>query len=310
VLEVRSPNGLVEGLSIRKAAGMALLVRARKLRLRQDPLRRGQDHARRVSAAADRGAGAVSLLAVALAVMAVTLLAPLVAREWLRRLGRGHVQHGAWIGTETVMQAVFRADPIPTVLIHMDSARVVEASRSFIDQMLRRPEDVEGKSLFELLEFSDPQAVRRLLSGSFGELPFCAYRIGTAERVARVRFYRIRGNGEDYACVSVLDQNELFQLSKALDGLDEALLVIRDGREIAYFNNAARRLLEVAGQPLDRWTEGKGRDHKIRAELGGLTFDVRSVDTLPPGTGQPFTLLRLRSAEPSTAATASPRRPS
>ena len=252
----------------------------------------------------------MSLVAVALAVMAVTLLAPLVAREWLRRLGHGHVQRGAWIGTETVMQAVFRADPIPTALIHMDSGQVVEASRSFVEQMLRRPEDLQGKSLFELLVFSDPQAVRSLLSGASGELPFCAYRIGAEMRIARLRFYRIRGDGEDYACVSVLDQNELFQLSKALDGLDEALLVIRDGREIAYFNGAARRLLEVAGQPLGGWIEGKGRDHKIRAELGGLTFDVQSVATLPSEPGQPFTLLRIRSAEPPAAATASPRRPS
>ena len=62
--------------------------------------------------------------------------------------------------------------------------------------------DYRGRKV--LLVFSDPQAVRSLLSGSFGELPFCAYRIGAQTRIARVRFYRIRGNGEDYACVSVL----------------------------------------------------------------------------------------------------------
>jgi len=166
------------------------------------------------------------------------------------------------------MHAVFRADPIPTVLIRMDSAQVVEASRSFVDQMLRRPEDLQGKSLFELLVFSDPQAVRSLLSGSFGELPFCAYRIGAQTRIARVRFYRIRGNGEDYACVSVLDQNELYQLSKELDKLEEALLVIRDGREIAYFNDAAGRLFS--------------------------------------GLEPPFTLLRLRSADARPAVPAPP----
>jgi hypothetical protein len=34
VLEVRSPNGLVEGLEIRKATGMAVPLRAREVRLR------------------------------------------------------------------------------------------------------------------------------------------------------------------------------------------------------------------------------------------------------------------------------------
>jgi PAS domain-containing protein len=268
VLEVRSPNGLVEGLSVRKAAGMALFVRARDVLLRQDPVRGGHDRQGRVSAGGAPGAAPVSPIAVALMLLAVTLLAPLAAREWVRRLARGHAGHGAWIGTEAVMQAVFRADPVPTVLIHMDTAQVVEASRSFIDQMLRRPEDLDGKSLFELLVFSDPQAVRSLLSGSSGELPFCAYRTFAEERVARVRFYRIPGNGEDYACVSVLDQGELFQLSKALDRLDEALLVIRDGREIAYFNDAAGRLFS--------------------------------------GLEPPFTLLRLRTADPRTMPPAPP----
>jgi PAS domain-containing protein len=303
VREVRGTDRVVEGLEVRPATGVALLVRAGGIRLREV-----EDVERALPAAPVAGGkwGTCSVTTVLLAFALALLGAPWLGRLLARRSPRPLPPPPAWIERDAVLQAVFRADPIPTVLIHMDSAQVVEVSRSFVDEMRLRPEEVQGRTLFALLDFSDPEAVRRLLSGASGELPFCAYRIGLEMRVARVRFYRIRGDGEDFACVSVLDQSELFQLSRALDGLDEALLVVRDGREIAYFNDAARRLLAVAGQPLDRWTEVKGRDHKIRAELGGLTFDARSVATLPSATGQAFTLLRLRIAEPRTAMPAPP----
>jgi PAS domain-containing protein len=249
------------------------------------------------------------LVAFGLMLLAAPVLAELAAREMLRLSARRRMAQAAQPEAEGVFQAALRADPVPTVLVYSDTAQVVDASRAFVNQMLLAPEDLEGRTLFELLAFADAKAVRELLSCPSGELAFCGYRIGPEARVAHVRSYRVKIGSDEYACVSVRDQNELFHLSKALDGLEDAMLVIREEREVAYFNEAAQRLfagvhfgmdagslLEVPGEPRDWWAPREESERETRAQLHGRSFQVRSMAARPDGAAGPLTLIRLRAA--------------
>lgn len=247
------------------------------------------------------------LLAFAILLPAAAVLAERAARQRLRVLTGQRTAAAAREEARDLFQEALRADPVPTLLLNPDTGQLLDASRSFVNQMLLEPGDFARRTLFDVLSFSDPESVRELLRKRSGELAFCGYRVGKEARMARLRAFRVELRGEPYACVRLVDQNELFYLSKALDALDEALLVIREGREVAYYNEAAERLfpglhfgidaaplLESPGQPPDWWSAAGDGEHETRAELAGVPYDVRRVAARPAGAHQDLTLLRLR----------------
>lgn len=198
---------------------------------------------------------------------------------------------------QALFQAALQAQPAPSVLVYADSAEVVEASRSFVNQMLLRPDAVAGRPLTELLRFADPEAVLGLLALPKGELSFCAYAVGEERRMARVRCYRFGFGHEQFACLSLEDRDALFYLSHALDGLDDPVLLVRDGGQVAYHNRAAlhafpglhfggdaAELLGAQAEPA-LW-EGSGGP----ADPAG-PFEVSRIPGEP---GEALTLLRIR----------------
>jgi PAS domain-containing protein len=256
------------------------------------------------------------LLVFGVTLPASVLLAERLVRQRLRLAAR---ERGAGTGIEGegLFQAAIREEPIPTVLVYADTAQIVEASRSFVNQMLLDTESIQGRTLFDRLAFAEPEAVRALLGKRSAELPFCAYRVGAEERVARVRSYRVHFGEETYACLSLADQNELFYLSSAFDALREGFLVIRDDREIAYFNSEARRLFPGlhfgmdAGSLLDaperprEWWVGDGGE-TVHARLSGRAFEVRSLAARPPGSAEDLRLVCLRPVSPESVSSATP----
>lgn len=256
------------------------------------------------------------LLGFAVLLPAAALVSERAARQRAQLSRRERTAREAQEGVEALFQAALRADPTPTVIVHPASGQVVEASRSFVNQMLVERADLERRTLFELLRFSDPEAVRRLLGEHAAELGFCAYDVGSERRVACLRSHHVTYADEVYACVRVVDQNELFYLTSTFDALEQAVLVIRDERELAYFNKAAERvfppglhfgmnatqLLESPGQPPDWWSPGSAGERETRGELLGRSFDVSSVSVKPAGTSATLTLVRLRSAPESSRA--------
>ena len=254
------------------------------------------------------------LLSFAVLLPAAALLTERVARQRARLLTRDRTVREAQEELAALFQAALRADPTPTVIVHPDSGQVVDASQSFVNQMLLERTDLERRTLFELVRFSDPEAVRRLLGEHSGELGFCAYHVGSEARVACLRSHHLNHGAEVYACVRVADQNEIFYLTRAFDALEQPVMVIRDGRYLAYFNGAAERafpvglhfgmdvapLLESPDLAPDWWSPGGKAEHEARGELAGRSFDVSSASVTPAGAAAKLTLVRLRPAPESS----------
>jgi len=141
-----------------------------------------------------------------------------------------------------LFRAALRENPIPTVLVFPDSGQIVEASRSFTNQMLLDRGTLAGRTLFDCLTFTDPQSMHSLLMRQSGELPFTGYRIGAEARTACVRCFHIRFLKTEFAVVSVQDVNELSYLMQVSDSFVDPILILRGRRDIVYFNGAARQL--------------------------------------------------------------------
>jgi len=141
-----------------------------------------------------------------------------------------------------LFRAALRDNPIPTALVFPDSGQIVDASRSFTNQMLLDRDTLSGKTLFDCLTFIDPHSVQTLLLLDVGELPFARYRIGNEARSARVRSHRIRFMDGAFAVVSVEDVNALSYLSQVGNAFGDPVLILRGDHDVVYFNEAAREL--------------------------------------------------------------------
>lgn len=227
---------------------------------------------------------------------ALLLLAAFVARSLAVHtsslFARLETSAGAREGSRELFGAVLQADPVPTVLVFADTHQVLLASQSFIHQMLLTPEELSGKSLFELVAFSDPDRVRRLIVRGSGEAAFCSYRVGPETRVARIRVHRVPFQRGQYVSVSLVDQDELFYLATAFEQMEEPFLVLDVERRVACFNRAAadlfveidygmkaERLFAAAAGPLNWWeTVGEERPEP-RIAIAGRLVRVRSIPT-------------------------------
>jgi len=188
----------------------------------------------------------VSLAVMLLLFSAVEVTFAFVASSLAAFLTRAHERllssMDALKDVRSLFQAVLRRTPVPSVLLYADTAQVLHASDSFCTRMLVSPEDLAGKTLFDVLQFATPGPVQDLLAKA-DELPMVAYRVGREERIANLASYSVEHQKVRYACLSLNDVSELFYVQDALDALGEGLVVIGNDRRLLYYNEAARRLL-------------------------------------------------------------------
>ena len=132
-----------------------------------------------------------------------------------------------------------RAAPAPTLLVALDSGRIVLASQTFFERMLLHAEDLAERDVFQLIRFADPAAVRALLHSEGGEIGFCPYQVGQEPRVAALRIHTFSHRKARYAYLSLEDRTDLFYLEAAIQDLDEPLLVLGADNRLRYANHAA-----------------------------------------------------------------------
>jgi hypothetical protein len=198
--------------------------------------------------------------------------------------------------------AVAKASLAPAAVVFADSGQVVRYSESFRQQMLLHGEDLAGRTLFDLVRFSEPDKVRSLLATG-GELSFCFYAVGPEPRVARLRVDAVSHRGTRYANVVLHDVIDLFYLKAALDGTEEPLVLIGKDERLRYFNRAASRMLGdlyfgqeavgVLGPVLGGAWRGAKPGAMRHVEIGGRPYSAVAVEVRTPETAEPVTILRL-----------------
>jgi hypothetical protein len=96
--------------------------------------------------------------------------------------------------------AAIMSTPAPTIVVYADTAQVHIASRSFINQMLLRADDIRGRTLFDLLRFDDEASVRDAIRFG-GQTSAVAYYVGRESRRADLSIHSFVVDRQSFAAI-------------------------------------------------------------------------------------------------------------
>ena len=177
--------------------------------------------------------------------------------------------------------------PIPVLMIDPDTLRVVAASESAIAYLEQGELPLEGRNLFEAVQFSYPDIIQEMVVGTDGGSPLTVIRIADRLRVTQVRVLHIAHKGRRLALLTIEDATEVFCLKSALDTSEYASLVIDARGSVLAFNKPALSLFGGAEVGMDaadllpqpdsglRWWEpGLTGRRKMHIEIGPRIYQV------------------------------------
>jgi len=160
----------------------------------------------------------------------------------LRLDGRLRLSHQLLHEVQGLFHAILCAEPDPGVILYADSYQPVQASDSFFQRMLVRPSAIVGKTIFQIIDFENPERLRRAFESPSGEIQFCVYRVAGETRIANLSFHRTDHAGVAYLYVGWQELTETYYLHAAFDALEEPLFVISATDRLQYTNRAAGAL--------------------------------------------------------------------
>src|SRR6185312_5603492 len=179
--------------------------------------------------------------------------------------------------------------PLPALLIDPDTLRVVASSNFAIAYLSTGEIPLEGRNLFEALQFSYPDIVQELIVGSDGGAPLTFLRIEDQLRVTQIRVLHVAHKGRRLALLTIEDATEVFCLKAVLDTSEYAAVVIDARGRVLAFNKPALALFGGAEVGMDagellpqsegglRWWEpGLTGRRKMLLEIGPRIYQVTS----------------------------------
>ena len=213
--------------------------------------------------------------------MVAFLTTPLA--DVVRRLdGRLRVSNRMLHEVQGLFHAVLCAEPYPSVILYADTLQPVQASDSFFQRMLLRRDAIIGKTLFQIINFENPERLREAFASPAGEVEFCVYHVAGETRIANVSFHRTDHGGAGYLYVGWRDVTEAYFLQAAFDALEEPLFVVSAANRVQYMNRSAVNAfgamhfgIEVDAVPRLGDIVHGARQHTHHAELERVTIDER-----------------------------------
>lgn len=261
-----------------------------------------------------------SYLIVLLEVFTIVLFACAVAAEYVgtifERLNAQNLvaRTEAERGQELWASLIERL-PLPALLIDPATLRVVACSEFATTYLECGEKPLEGRSLFEALQFSYPDTVHELLVGSDGAAPWTVIRVADRLRVTQARVLHVVHKGHRLALLTIEDATEVFCLKAALDTSEYAALVVDargrilalNKRVVGLFGSAevgtdAARLLPQPDAGSRWWDPGLTERRKTHMEIGPRIYEVTcSAIALAGEEDRIFTVSFLPVAKGSTA---------
>lgn len=235
-----------------------------------------------------------SHLLVLLGVFTVMLFACAVAAEYVGTiferlnayivLTRAEAQRGQQLWADLI-----ESMPLPALLIEPNTMRILASSGFATSYLCAEEIPLEGRNLFDALQFSYPDIVQELIGGADGEAPLTVIRIANRLRVTRVRVSHFAHKGRRLALLTVEDTTEVFCRNAALDTSEYAALVIDARGRVLAFNKPAVGLFgkaevgvdaaQLLAQPdagLPWWEPGLAGRRKMHIEIGLRIYQVTS----------------------------------
>lgn len=239
--------------------------------------------------------------AVLLQVFAVVVFGCAVAAEYLRTVYDRLSAQVAMARSETLRSqglwsALVEELPLPAALIDAETHEILCASALAINKWGTGGGAIAGRELFEVVQFSYPEAIEALIGGRDGVEPLSMVRMGEQLLATEVRVQHIAQNGRRLALVTVSDTTEAFCVRAALDAADHAALVVDASGRVLAINRPARavfpearagsevsRLVPEAGAGAAWWNPGMSRCKKMHLTVTRRTYQVTATAVALPG---------------------------
>jgi hypothetical protein len=212
----------------------------------------------------------------------------LVAQMWTARAEAARSQE-LWA---TLVEQL----PVPAVLLDAGTHEVVGASALALKKFLTGAEPVVGRDFFEVIRFSYPEPVERLVDGADGTEPLCMVRFGERLLATEIRVQHLAQHGRRFALVVIHDATEDFCVKAALDVAEYATVVADPEGRVVALNRPARALFggatpgaEVASllpqaNPGARWWDpGLSGRHKTHMTVMRRMYQVTTTAVALPG---------------------------
>jgi hypothetical protein len=235
-----------------------------------------------------------SYLMVLLEVFTVALFACAVAAEYLGTIFERLHAHSVLARTEAergqeLWASLVERLPLPALLIDPDTLQIVACSDFAITYLQGAEVALEGRNLFEAVQFSYPDFVQELIVGTGSAAPLTAMRVGGELRLAHLRVLHVVHKGRRLALLTIQDGTEAFCLRAVLDNSEYAALVVDARGRVRAFNklivdlfgnvevgaDAAQLLYQPNAGP--RWWEpGLTKRRKMHVQIGQRIYQVTS----------------------------------
>jgi PAS domain-containing protein len=261
-----------------------------------------------------------SYLIVLLEVFTVLLFACAVAAEYIGTIFERLNAHSILARTEAergqqLWVSLIERLPLPALLVDPDSMRIVASSEFAADYLECGDASLEGRNLFEALQFTYPDIVQELIVGAGGGEPTTVLRVADQLRLTQLKVLRVAHKGRRMALLTIEDTTEVFCLRAALDNSEYAALVVDARGRILAFNKLAVGLFGSAAVGMDAsqllsqpsagtrlWEAGLTGRRKMHIEIGPRIYQVTSSAIAVAGEEEKiFTLTFLPVAKGSDA---------
>lgn len=197
---------------------------------------------------------------------------------------------------QALWSALLEQLPLPALLLDADTHEVIGASSAAVAKYLAGEAAVVGRRLLELLHFTYPEPVERLVNGAGGVEKLCMLRVGDRLLATEVRVQHVAQKGRRLALVMISDTMEAFCIKAALDLAEHAALVADSAGRVLAFNKPARALFsgtEVGAgvaqlvPQLDAgmrwWDPGLGGRRKMHVTVMRRLYQVTCSSVALPG---------------------------
>ncbi len=184
-----------------------------------------------------------SYLVVLLEVFTIALFACAVAAEYLGTIFERLHAHSVMARTEAergqeLWVSLVERLPLPALLIDPDTLQIAATSEFAIKYLQGADVALEGRNLFDAVQFSYPDFVQELVvgAGAGSGAPLTAMRVSGELRLARLRVLHVVHKGRRMALLTIEDATEVFCLKAALDTSEYASLVVDARGRVRAFN--------------------------------------------------------------------------
>ncbi len=233
-----------------------------------------------------------SYLVVLLEVFSIVMFALAVAGEYVGTVFGRLNSHILLARTEAergqeLWAGLIERLPLPALLVDPDTMRIVAPSEFAVRYLRAGDAPLEGRDLFDAVQFSYPEVLQELIIGSDGEAPMTVLRIADQVRVTQVRILHVAHKGRRLALVTIEDRTEVFCVKAALDTSEYAALVVDARGRVLAFNKPAAglfagadvgieatRLLPKGEGGLPWWEPGLTGRRKMHVEIGPRIYQV------------------------------------